>query len=507
MNRILLVSTFFLISMCGFSQDNVGFNNPYQVIYNHLANLQDDNYFPEIASRTFSGSIDSVRRIELAKMMKRVYDGKGLYVHVSRITKDSLYRDTIAKDYIYFPFPKELPDVYLEKENGNWIYSLETTKLLPGMYEKVYPLGLSKTLDWMPQNQGKKFFGLYLWQMFGLAAFFLLLFILYYLFSRVFNFIISRITRRIQLLQGENSQLLKKIDDYIILGVLASVSLYILPVLRLPVRFSIFLQKGFKIAFIIIIMLMLLAIVDVLRAYLDGVTEKTESKLDEQLLPILIKFLKIFICIGATFQVLHLLEVNITALIAGISIGGLALALAAQDTVKNLIGSMMIFFDKPFQIGDYIIANDMEGSVVEVGFRSTRIKKIDTSITSVPNGNLVNASLTNLGVRNFRLLKLTLGLMYDTPSTSIQQFINDLRTYVDGNPNVYEEGKYIHLIGLNDSSIDIMFRVYLNTLDYAEELMMKEEVIFEILKIAERNGVSFAFPSSSVYIEQMPKQH
>ena len=125
--------------------------------------------------------------------VKRIYDGKGLYVHVSRISKDSLYRDTIAKDNIFFPFPEELPDVYLEKEGINWIYSLETSRALPDMYKKVYPLGLTKAIDWLPQNKGNKIIGLYKWQIIGLLAFFLLLLISYYILSRIFNFVLSYI--------------------------------------------------------------------------------------------------------------------------------------------------------------------------------------------------------------------------------------------------------------------------------------------------------------------------
>ncbi|MBK7344509.1 MAG: mechanosensitive ion channel [Saprospiraceae bacterium] len=107
-------------------------------------------------------------------------------------------------------------------------------------------------------------------------------------------------------------------------------------------------------------------------------------------MPILRKTAQIGLVIVILIPILRLLEVNLTALIAGLSIGGIALALAAQDTVKNLISSALIFFDKPYQIGDYIVAGGVEGTVVEIGFRSTRMMTIDSSIIAVPNSNMIN---------------------------------------------------------------------------------------------------------------------
>ncbi|NNF36797.1 MAG: mechanosensitive ion channel family protein [Saprospiraceae bacterium] len=501
---------FTIICLSGFqlsAQNEAGFNNPYEVIYNHLDYLQDDNFFPELSARSFPADLDSLERIRSAQLMKRIYDGKGLYVHVSRISKDSMYQDSIAEDFIYFPFPEVLPDVYVEKIDDKWMYSDLTVDIIPDLYQDVYPFGLHRVIDMLPAKQGMRYFGLYGWQWIALLVFGLILVVGYYILSRVLNISLKLMTRKLTFLQKDQIDLIKRIDGLIVLAFLSSLVSYMLPVIRLPIKMSFFLLKINEVLFTVFVVLIVLTLVNILKAYLKEAALATETKLDEQLLPIVIKMIKIIVVIAGVFNVLHILNVNVTALIAGISIGGLALALAAQDTVKNLIGSMMIFFDKPFQIGDYIIAGSNEGSVVEVGFRSTRIKKVDTSIISIPNGILVNEYLTNLGVRNMRVLNTTIGLMYNSKSEDIKSFISDLKEYVSKHPRIWQESKYVLLKELGPSSIDIMLRVYIETTDYADELAVKEEIIFNVISIAEKNNVAFAFPSSSVYIEQMPTQN
>jgi len=193
-------------------------------------------------------------------------------------------------------------------------------------------------------------------------------------------------------------------------------------------------------------------------------------------------------------------------LIAGISIGGLALALAAKDTVGNLIGSLMIFIDKPFQIGDFIEVGGQFGTVVEVGFRTTRIQTIDSSVISIPNGSIANTTLMNMGIRVYRLLDTKISITYDTPPELIEVYVAGLRELVRRHPKTLEEKSLIFLNGLANSSLDIFFRVYLRAATYDEELAIREDILLHAIRLAQRLGVRFAFPSTSLYVEQFPGQ-
>jgi MscS family membrane protein len=142
--------------------------------------------------------------------------------------------------------------------------------------------------------------------------------------------------------------------------------------------------------------------------------------------------------------------------------------------------------------------------VKEVGFRSTRIQTIDTSIISVPNGNLANMSVKNFGVRVFRLMDIKIGITYDTPPDRIELFTEGLKKIKNVHPMLSDDIFYIHFISMADSSLQIMFRVYIETKVYGEELKIKEQVNLSIMRLAELLGISFAFPSTSVYVESMP---
>jgi MscS family membrane protein len=243
----------------------------------------------------------------------------------------------------------------------------------------------------------------------------------------------------------------------------------IVPALQLNIETSSFVQKAISIFMIVIVTLIILLLITIGLERAKTLALKTDSRMDDQLIPLLNRIIKIIVVIIAVIAILRLMNVNVTALIAGISIGGLALALAAQDTVKNLIGSVMIFIDQPFQMGD--------------------------------NGSIANMSVKNLGVRVFRIFNITLGITYDSTPEQIQDFIGRLKQMILSNEMISHETYYVHFKELADSSLNIMFRCYLKTATYAEELQLKEELLLEILRIARDCGVSFAFPSTSIYME------
>jgi len=261
---------------------------------------------------------------------------------------------------------------------------------------------------------------------------------------------------------------------------------------------------GLKIAATLLFLLLGLRIIDVILLYADKWASKTTTQMDNQLLPILKRMFQMVLILAVLIQVLRLLDVNITALIAGVSIGGLALALAAQDTVKNLIGSAMIFFDRPFQIGDWIIGDSFEGSVVEVGFRTTRIKLLDSSIVAVPNSKIADAPVRNLGVRTHRLLNTKLGVAYNTPPEKMEMFIEGLKKLILAHPTTSNEGYRVNLVEMADFSINIMYRAIIETNDYGEDLAVQQDLYMGAIRLAHLLGVEFAFPTSTIHVETFP---
>ena len=163
--------------------------------------------------------------------------------------------------------------------------------------------------------------------------------------------------------------------------------------------------------------------VDVIQIILLKRAEKTEGKFDDLLAPLVCRSLKILIVIIGILSIAEILKLPITSLIAGLGIGGIALAMAAKDTVANVFGSLTVLVDRPFSIGDWIKVSDIEGTVEHVGFRSTRVRTFDCSLVTVPNSLLVTAIVDNMGLRPLRRYKFYLGLVYETSSENVEKVL------------------------------------------------------------------------------------
>ncbi len=495
------LSFFCLISFLGFSQTKIDTSlaTPYSTIFTHLHFLQVETYIPSIAAKTIPPP--NPRAEQLIIQLKQILDGKGLYVRMNMLPQNADYLDSLSQNAYYTPFPELLPEVYLEKINNKWYYSSETVNAIPQLHRKVYPFGSDVLLNILPQMGQQKIGGLATWQYLGILFLLIFAFILYLIFSRIIRPIIDRLIHlRNNPIEGDQ-MIIRKISRYTTLFLLVYLLKMMLPILQLPPLLATYVITSLRIIQTVFGILLFLRIGDLGVLYLTRLSQQTSNRLDEQIMPILKRIFQLVIVLGGIIHILNLLDINVTALIAGVSIGGLALALAAQDTVKNLIGSIMIFIDRPFQIGDYIEWGVFSGVVNEVGFRTTRIQLADSSIISVPNGTIANVAVTNKGVRVYRLFKIILNLTYTTPPDKIEHFIHQLEQLILNHPLTAKENYYVRLVELSASSIDILFRANLLVDSYAIELESKQEFLLAILRLAQQEGINFAYPSSTIYLE------
>jgi MscS family membrane protein len=484
----------------------VELTNPNNTMHVHLYYLQPDTYRPALAARTFPPSIDSAKRIKMAIQLKEVLDGQGLFVRFNMIPTAANYMDSSIMQHIFTPFPLENKDIYLERVDGKWYYSQETADKMADIHSKLYPWGTRYLLDIAPQWSTSDFGGLKIWKWLGIALLVILGFLLYWLFKGIsFLIIRGQIVNRLHLVENKDKltrQMAKASGLMLTFMILAR--LY--PALRLPVEVAEPIRLTLSIFIAVMIFLLIYRLLRIIIAYFKEAAEKTETKMDDQIIPLIDGALTALVVVAAFFYILSLLHVNVAALIAGLSIGGIALALAAQDTVRNLLGSIMVFLDKPFQVGDFVEIDGEFGSIIEVGIRSTRIMTKDTSIISLPNGTVANMKLRNLGARHYRLFETEIGVTYDTPPERIEQFIDGIRHIMTVHPKVVQEDKFIYFSKLADSSLNIFIRVHINTLFWDVELEIKEGLYLDIIRLAHVLGIRFAFPSRALYIENFPEK-
>lgn len=192
---------------------------------------------------------------------------------------------------------------------------------------------------------------------------------------------------------------------------------------------------------------------------------------------------------------------NVGQFVAGLGIGGLAVALAAQETLMNFFGGLMIIIDKPFTVGDWIATPSVEGVVEEVSFRYTRVRTFPKSLVTVPNSTLGREAITNWSRMGKRQVRHHLGVTYTTPREKLQNCVEKIRLLLDNHPEVDQERKMVYFENFGDSSLDIFIYYFTVPTEWAEHLRVKEDVNFNLMKILEEEGVSVAFPSRSIYFE------
>lgn len=242
-------------------------------------------------------------------------------------------------------------------------------------------------------------------------------------------------------------------------------------------------------------------LVDVFTSYLGTKAAETDFPLDDQLVPLIRKSLRIFTVIFGALIAVQNLGVNVMSVLAGLGLGGLAFALAAKDACANLFGSFMILLDKPFRVGDHIVFNGVEGSVEEIGFRSTKIRSFYGSQISVPNSSLANVNIDNMGRRKTRRLRTTLGLTYDTSPAQMEAFLEGLKNIIRANPYTVKQGFNIAFSEYGDFSLNVLINVFLDVPDHGMELLQKQNIFLEAMRLAEDIGVDFAFPTQSLYLQ------
>lgn len=232
---------------------------------------------------------------------------------------------------------------------------------------------------------------------------------------------------------------------------------------------------------------------------------RNKSSSAYSLMEFLRKVTKCVIVIIALLSILDNLGANVNAIMASLGIGGMALAFASQDTIANFFGSVSIIIDRPFNVGDWIKAQSFEGNVELIGFRSTRIRTFEKTLVTIPNSILAKESIENFTRMQRRKVIQTIGITYDSTPEQIEAVLPQLREALNNIENIAKGDSRVDFWDFGASSIDIRVIYYTTSLDYDKFLKTKRQTNLAIMRTIYANGLSFAFPSTSVYVESLPK--
>lgn len=488
-----------------FSKSDESNHTPYDVVYNHYHYLEKNTYDELKAAESFNLK-SRKERIKSAKLLNEIIYAKGLDLKsiVNKIPDDPDYIDSTRRRQIYILYSK-LPQVYVEKVDDNWYYSKETVGALSELHKKIFPFGANIWAKWFSFDKNEKWFKLYPWQWIGLCIILVSFIICFFLLKYLFRFIFYRFLFKKYVNEIQDLNQIKFVSNLFSVWIGVKILQIFIPTLFINPVYALPIIRGVDLAAAILIVLVIYKLAEIIIFYLKKYTQSTTSKWDDQFVVVFQKFLKFIIAFIGLFYILNTQDVNIATIIAGLSVGGLALALAAQDTVKNFIASVMIFIDKPFKIGDTIKGDNFEGAVLEVGFRSTRIKTADDSIVYVANAKLSEMIIDNKGNKSYKKFKTEISVSYDTPLENVERFIEGIRTILLQHPHTKNSKIDVRLTTINEKGLTITIGYSYKSLFPKEELQYREVILMSILKLAELLHIRLFEQQQHIVFEQKSK--
>lgn len=273
--------------------------------------------------------------------------------------------------------------------------------------------------------------------------------------------------------------------------------------LGLPLPVTNVLMTILVVVTIIMAVFAVFAVVDLVIAYLKRRAGRHALSFNKLMLPLAESTLKVLaIVIGLIAAMATFSDELPTTLLAGFGIGGIAIALASQETLSNFVGSVSLLFDRPFEVGDLVKIEGIEGEIESLGFRSTRIRTGFNSQVTMPNSKLASAVIDNWGRRRYRRYLTTLGLEYGTPADRIDAFCEGVRELVRRHPHTRKDFYAVYFNDFGASSLDVFLVVFFAAPDLATELRERHRLLTDILRLAERLGVEFAFPTQTLHLRR-----
>jgi MscS family membrane protein len=395
--------------------------------------------------------------------------------------------------------------------SGVWKFTPETVNTIDNFYSSVAQLkvvvGVTEYRNWrsrikdrMPAWTANEMFVFKKGQWLGLV----LLIFMAFISQTVIRFLTSAYLRYKVNQQSLDLRVDEQFKSTLPFGLLAFSLTWLLGIRLLEFDIAV-LEFFTRASYILIAVSMVwsaLKIVDYVSLHFEKIAAGTANKFDDVLVPMLKTASKVLVVSFGAILVAYSLTFDVASILAGLGIGGVAVALAAKDTISNLFGSVTVLIDRPFQIGDYVtLEKNIEGVVEQVGFRSTRLRTPLNSVVTLPNSVLANMAIDNYGMRRVRRYKTFLELQYSTPPEVIEDFCERVRYLIGLNSLIQSGTSIVALYELKSSSVDIMVTVFFLTEDIKVELRERHNFIIDILKLAKEMNVEFAYPSQKLFLE------
>jgi MscS family membrane protein len=477
---------------------------PRDAVMLHYYYTEEDSYYPKIAAKALN--LDGIKRKkgpDLAVKLKKILHGYAIVPRFKDISTDPDYVDSATGRQVYYPFVS-YKNIYLEKIRGNWKYSKETVGIIEEVYSELYPVDIYTYVNKLPAFfRFKLLFKMEIWQILSLFVLVLVFFVLSKIMRLIVRYFIKFTFAKLlhkEFVDKHFRAVVKTTANIISL----SLVIMFVPLLELPISVHVVITLIYRVVLLLLFIALAFRLTDYTYDRLITYMKKRAQKVTLNLMPFFRTMFKTLLVIVGFLFIIVSLGFDIWPWLAGMSIGGLAVALAAQETIKNIFGSITILADRPFDVGDWIIYDNFEGTVEEIGIRSTTIRTFSDSVITVPNGKLMDVTINNMGLRHYRRFQTYLDVIYGTPVELLDGFVKGIEKLVQKHEFTRKDVHYIYLNNLASSSIQIFIRVWFTSKTWKDELRDRHIFISDILRLASALGIEFAFPTQSLYIEHFP---
>jgi MscS family membrane protein len=470
------------------------FSSPAATLHTFLQSM--DSSYPFSVHKVALHCLDLTKAPTLVKTTAGPQRAIKLYeiLRYARIDLDSVPTEIQEDFYVLYRQPNGDKIAMRRGEDGQWKFDSETILAVVHMNELLVQKGTIKR--WIAPHFSRRVFGLYLFQWCFLA----MLWALGYLLGRFVLAVARTILRR------KYPQIDTLAPPGILRGFpyLLGTLVYVqsLSYLDLSLSSLVFLTGVGKLLATVFAVWFCFGLVDVVKVSIPHFGAYKKVGLHNAILPMAARTMKVFVsCIGLLFLAQNL-EINVWSLFAGFSVIGAMVALAGQDFVKNLFGSITVVLDQPFDIGDWVVIDGVEGTVEDVRFRSTRIRTFYNSLVTMPNSILLTAKIDNYGARKFRRYRQLLHISQRTPQPLIESFCEAVREIVRRHPFTRKDDFHVYLNDVTPDAIQILIYVYWQTPDWSTELAERHRFLSDVLHLAQRLGVELAPNTTRVQFTQ-----
>ncbi len=477
-------------------------STPRRAVATWVENLDDDNYHPNRAVECFDWEGADVAQRDRIQQAERLVEA--LALAGAPVDPDSLSNDPEGDGERRVElFDTRFPELYLVRDaDGRWVMSESSVRAIDAIYKAERPFDVEEVVQTLPSwMRTRPVLGVAWWQVFGAILALLLAFVV----RLVVGWAVSNYGTKLLDRAGlrASAELVGKASIPIGTIAMAGVLWWSVRFLSFGAHTNQILYACIRVLAAVSAVIVLYRIVDVVADLFARKAEGTETKLDDQLVPLVRRSVKAIVVVIGVIFVLQNMDVDVTSLLAMGTVGTLAISFAAKDMIANLFGSVSIFTDRPFHVGDWVKIGDIEGIVEEVGMRSTRVRTFYNSLITFPNSVITTTAVDNYGARQYRRCSITLNLTYDTTAEQIQAFCDGCRAILKANPAVRQDYFEVHFSAFGATSLDVMLYFFFEVDSWSAELRERHNVFLEFLRLAEELKVEFAFPTQTLHVESM----